>query len=78
MKLIQLSSLKPQPSTDNVPTISSLKSEELWQFIEKPEGSDQSNSLADDFAEIWANAQEAADRASRGKGARRSFRLSWR
>ncbi len=75
MKFFQFLSRKPHLSTSNDPTISSLKSEELWQFIEKPEGSEQASSRAEDLADIWAKAQEAASRAARGTG--QNQKVSW-
>jgi len=68
MKLFQFLSRKNETSTNNDPTISSLKSEELWQFIQRPEGIENAETRAADLADIWAKAQSAASRAARGTG----------
>jgi len=62
--------------TNKEASISSLKSEALWQFIQKPEGTDRSTTRAADLAALWANAQQAADRASRDTG--RTVEMTWR
>lgn len=68
MKLLQLFSSKKSTSTNNTPEISSLKSEELWQFVQRPEGGADAESRASDLRAIWENAQESTDRAARATG----------
>jgi len=68
MKLFQFLSRKNETSTNNDPTISSLKSEELWQFIQRPEGIENADTCAAELADIWAEAKSAASRASRSTG----------
>ncbi|MFK8055217.1 MAG: hypothetical protein AB8F78_03765 [Saprospiraceae bacterium] len=67
MKFFQLFSRKPKTTSNETPTIPSLKSEELWQFIQKPEGV-SADTRAADLSDIWAKAQDAAASATRGTG----------
>jgi len=68
MKMLQLFCRKTSVPTNSTPTISSLKSEELWQFIERPEGGVNADSRASDLAAIWENAYAVSALETSGTG----------
>ena len=66
MNPLEFFSNKTKTSDQDVPTIDSLKSDELWKFIERPAGGDNADARIADLKSIWNDAQEAAEKASRG------------
>jgi len=64
MKFFKLFSRKPKKATQETPTIPSLKSEELWQFIQKPSGTENDETRASDLVDLWANAKASAESAT--------------
>lgn len=65
MKLLKFFSKESKASEEDVPTIDSLKSDELWQFIERPAGGDNADARIADLKSIWDDAQKAAENADR-------------
>jgi hypothetical protein len=52
----------PQPA-NNVPVIDSLKSDELWKFVQKPQGDAEAQAKAEELRALWLKAQQEATEA---------------